>query len=82
MGLNSSFRSSNQILKSASSCSGVTPWRGRHTGWKRLLQLLGLLGILQDKSVQVSLAADLELDVGGLLAALYASSCFSISLIP
>jgi hypothetical protein len=47
-----------------------------------LLQLLGLLGILQDKSVQVSLAADLELDVGGLLAALYASSYFSISLIP
>jgi len=43
-----------------------------------LLQLLGLLGILQDKSVEVTLAADLELDLGGLLAALYAGSYFAL----
>lgn len=53
------------------------------TGWQRLLQLLGLLGILQDKSVEVLLASDLELDdltlVTGLSIALYAGSYISIS---
>jgi len=38
-----------------------------------LLELVGLLGVLEDKGVQVTLAADLELDQGGLLAALDAS---------
>jgi hypothetical protein len=44
-----------------------------------LLQLLGLLSILQDKSVKVTLAADFELDLGGLLAALYAGSYFTLA---
>lgn len=47
-----------------------------------MLQLLGLLLILQDESVDVSLAADLELDLGGLLATLYAGRCILISPCP
>lgn len=59
------------------SCSlslGVLLWRigDGEVRWQRLLQLLGLLGILQDKGVEMSLAADLELDLGGLLGALNA----------
>lgn len=46
---------------------------GRHTRWEGLLELIGLLGVLQDEGVQVALAADLELDGRGLLAALDAS---------
>jgi hypothetical protein len=42
----------------------------RHTGRQALLQLLGLVGILEDKGVEVLLAADLELDVVGLLVLL------------
>ena len=45
----------------------------RPTWWEGLLELIGLLGILEDKGVKVTLAADLELDGGGLLAALDAS---------
>lgn len=41
------------------------------TGRKGLLQLLGLLGIVEDESVEVAVAPDLELDgalaFGGLL---------------
>lgn len=40
-----------------------------------MLELLNLVGILQDQGVEVSLAADLELDLAGLLVALDASSC-------
>jgi hypothetical protein len=47
---------------------GVEDWR---TGRKRLLELLGLVGVLKDEGVEVSAAADLELDLrrtlGGLL---------------
>lgn len=39
-----------------------------------MLKLRGLVGVLQDKSVQVPLASDLELDVVGLLALLYPRS--------
>ncbi len=46
-----------------------------HTGRKGLLELLGLVGILEDQSVQVLLAADLELDVLGLLVLLDARGC-------
>jgi hypothetical protein len=46
-----------------------------HTGRKALLELLGLVGVLQDKGVEVLLAADLELDVVGLLALLDARGC-------
>lgn len=38
-----------------------------------MLELVGLLGVLEDKGVKVALAADLELDGRGLLAALDAS---------
>lgn len=53
--------------------------RFAHTRGKRLLQLLGLVLILEDKGVEVTVAADLELDLlgGGLLNA---SSCPKISL--
>lgn len=46
----------------------------KHTWWERLLELLNLLGILQNQSVEVSLASDLELDLGRLLVALDACS--------
>lgn len=46
---------------------------GAHTRGEGLLELVGLLGVLEDKGVQVALAADLELDGRGLLAALDAS---------
>lgn len=42
----------------------------RHTRRERLLELVGLLGVLQDEGVEVALAADLELDRGDILAAL------------
>jgi len=38
-----------------------------------LLELLGLVGVLKDKGVEVALAANLELDLGALAAALDAS---------
>jgi hypothetical protein len=45
--------------------------RERRTRRKRLLELLGLVGVLKDEGVEVSAAADLELDLrrtlGGLL---------------
>lgn len=48
--------------------------KGLHTGRERLLQLLGLVAVLEDKGVEVVAAADLELDllVGVLL---HAHSC-------
>jgi len=48
--------------------------RVAHTRGKRLLQLLGLVLVLEDEGVEVTVAADLELDLlgGGLLDA---SSC-------
>lgn len=39
-----------------------------------MLELLGLLGVLEDEGVKVALAADLELDLGGLLVLLYSGS--------
>jgi hypothetical protein len=47
--------------------------KGR-TWWEGLLELVGLLGVLEDKGVEVALAADLELDHRGLLVALDACS--------
>lgn len=46
---------------------------GGRTRGEGLLELVGLLGVLEDKGVKVALAADLELDGRGLLAALDAS---------
>ena len=42
----------------------------KRTGRKRLLELVGLLGVLKDKGVQVTAAADLELDLRGTLGGL------------
>jgi hypothetical protein len=44
--------------------------QGKRTRRQALLQLLGLIGVLEDQGVQVSLASDLELDVLGLCALL------------
>ena len=46
----------------------------KHTRGKRLLELLGLVGVLEDEGVDVPRAADLELDVVDLLVLLYARS--------
>lgn len=43
---------------------------GAHTRRKGLLQLLGLVVVLQHQGVEVLLASDLELDVVGLLVLL------------
>lgn len=50
----------------------------RHTWRKRLLQLLGLVVVLEHESVEVSLAADLELGLvdTGAAVLLYPRSCF------
>ncbi|KAL2290424.1 hypothetical protein FJTKL_15534 [Diaporthe vaccinii] len=45
-------------------------WWGSRTGGQRLLELLGLLGVLQGQRVQVLGASDLELDQRGLLVLL------------
>jgi len=37
--------------------------RWEHTGRERLLELLSLVGVLEDKGVEMSAAADLELDL-------------------
>ena len=49
--------------------------RRAHTGRERLLQLLGLVGVLEHQGVEVLLAADLELDVVGLLVLLDPGGC-------
>lgn len=48
---------------------------GCRTRGEALLELLGLLRILEDKGVQVPLAADLELDLLGALVLLNARGC-------
>lgn len=59
----------------------VLPTRDRvafgvsRTGRQGLLELLGLLGVLEHQGVQVLLAANLELDVLGLLVLLDARGC-------
>ena len=56
------------------SIAGVSS--GEHTGGKALLELLGLVGVLENQGVEVLLAADLELDVVGLLALLDPRGCW------
>lgn len=60
------------VLDSLSESQGAV-W-GFRTGRKRLLELLGLVAVLEDKGVELAAAADLELDllVGVLL---HARSC-------
>lgn len=48
---------------------------GERTRGKRLLELLGLVGVLEDEGVDVPRAADLELDVVDLLVLLDARGC-------
>jgi hypothetical protein len=54
---------------------------GRRTGGKALLQLLGLVRVLQDKGVQVPLAADLELDLLGVGVLLDPGGCNNRALV-
>ena len=49
------------------------------TWWERLLELLGLVRVLENKRVDESVAADLELDVAGLFVLLYPGSCGAVS---
>ena len=70
-------------------CQSVSDWfsysvrlsksqdRGLRTRRKRLLELLGLVAVLEDKGVELAAAADLELDllVGVLL---HARSCRNV----
>ena len=49
---------------------------GDPTRGERLLELLGLVGVLENQGVEVLLAADLELDVVGLLALLDPRGCW------
>lgn len=48
---------------------------GVRTGGQALLELLGLLGVLEHQGVEVLLAADLELDVADLLVLLDPGGC-------
>lgn len=61
---------------SSLSLSLVPARRSLHTRWERLLQLVGLVGVLEDKGVEALLASDLELGLRdtGALVLLYASS--------
>lgn len=52
----------------------------RNLGWQRtwgqaLLELVGLVGVLQDKGVDEAVASNLELDLLGRAVALDAGSC-------
>jgi predicted transcriptional regulator with HTH domain len=60
---------------------GVRVWRGlgERTRGKRLLELLGLVGVLEDEGVDVPRAADLELDVVDLLVLLDARGCHTLA---
>lgn len=53
--------------------------RKRPTRWKRVLQLVCLVGILENEGVEVSLAADLELDLVGASSLLDARGCGCMS---
>lgn len=46
-----------------------------HTGRQGLLELLGLVRILEDQGVEEPMAADLELDLLGLLVLLDPGGC-------
>lgn len=59
-------RSSQQLT----SLFGERVHRGVRTGRKRLLQLLGLLSIVKDESVEVAVASDFEFDQGRTLGSL------------
>ena len=57
-------------------CVSIVRFSSEHTGGKALLELLGLVVVLKHESVEVLLAADLELDVVGLLVLLDACGCY------
>lgn len=64
------------VVRLLLSLSLVLARRSLHTRWERLLQLVGLVGVLEDKGVEALLASDLELGLRdtGALVLLYASS--------
>lgn len=49
---------------------------GKRTRGQTLLELLGLVRVLEDERVQVAVAADLEFGLVGLGGLLYPGSCF------
>jgi len=63
------------------SAKDFTGTSSKRTGRKAGLQLLRLIGILEDEGVQVLLAPDLELDGGGLLVLLDPRGCFNSNLV-
>lgn len=60
-------------------CGGGLAVVGERTRGKRLLELLGLVGVLEDEGVDVPRAADLELDVVDLLVLLDARGWMVVS---
>lgn len=60
----------NVVVGEVDGCGGV-----RRTRRQALLELIGLVGVLQDKRVDEALAADLELDLLGLAVALDPGGC-------
>lgn len=67
------------ILSVEEGRAAAVEWRTRG---KTLLELLSLVGVLEDKGVDEALASDLELDVAGLGVLLYARSCNDVSNYP
>lgn len=63
-----------------SRCAFVSLSSWKPTGRQALLQLLGLLGVLEDQCVKEPLAADLELDLLSVLVLLDPGGCAKISL--
>ena len=59
---------------SVTTCSDIQD-SGLHTRGQALLKLVGLLGVGEDQSVEVSLAADLELDLLAALVLLDPGGC-------
>lgn len=55
--------------------------KSERTWGQALLQLVGLVGILQDESVDEALAADLELDLLGLAVTLDPGGCVALELV-
>lgn len=69
------------IQNKAFSDAASSPSRLNRTWGKGLLELLGLVGVLEDEGIDESRSPDLELDVVGLGVLLYAGGWYTISTI-
>lgn len=73
----------NESLRSCLTCAFNRPRlrrrRVNRTWWKRLAELLGLVGVLKDESVKEAVASDLELGLVLDRALLYPRSCRKIN---